>query len=133
MILRISCVLATFVLQNQSYFIHSLSPLYYYNAPVLATQLTDNYCDRTCTGKCGPVSLITHDIEKPSISEQPEIEKECQYKHSIIYLQYSIFKFVILICFALKEVSFCWLTLIFYKKTISGELRHNHKFTKSHK
>ena len=34
----------------QSYFIHSLSTLHYCNAPSLATQLTGDYCDRTCTG-----------------------------------------------------------------------------------
>ena len=36
------------------YFIHSLSTLYYYNAPSLATRLTGDYRDRTFTGKCGP-------------------------------------------------------------------------------
>ena len=41
----------------QGYFIHSLSTLYYYNAPSLATRLTGDYRDRTCTGKCGPASL----------------------------------------------------------------------------
>ena len=41
----------------RGYFIHSLSTLYYYNAPSLATRLTGDYRDRTCTGKCGPVSL----------------------------------------------------------------------------
>ena len=43
----------------QGYFIHSLSTLYYYNAPSLATRLTGDYRDRTCTGKCGPASLDT--------------------------------------------------------------------------
>ena len=38
----------------QGYFIHSLSPLYYYNAPSLATRLTGDYRDRTYTGKCSP-------------------------------------------------------------------------------
>ena len=41
----------------RGYFIHSLSTLYYYNAPSLATRLTGDYRDRTCTGKCGPASL----------------------------------------------------------------------------
>ena len=41
----------------QGYFIHSLSTLYYYNALSLATRLTGDYRDRTCTGKCGPASL----------------------------------------------------------------------------
>ena len=41
------------------YFIHSLSTLYYYNAPSLATQLTGDYRDRTYTGKCSPALLDT--------------------------------------------------------------------------
>ena len=43
----------------QGYFIHSLSTLYYYSAPSLATRLTGDYRDRTYTGKCGPASLDT--------------------------------------------------------------------------
>ena len=43
----------------QSYFIHSLSTLYYYNAPSLATRFTGDYRDRTYTGKCGPALLDT--------------------------------------------------------------------------
>ena len=50
MIARSSC---------RGYFIHSLSTLYYYNAPSLATRLTGDYRDRTFTGKCGPASLDT--------------------------------------------------------------------------
>ena len=38
----------------RGYFIHSLSTLYYYNAPSLATRLTGDYRDRTYTGKCSP-------------------------------------------------------------------------------
>ena len=34
----------------RGYFIHSLSTLQYCNAPSLATQLTGDYCGRTCTG-----------------------------------------------------------------------------------
>ena len=49
----------------RGYFIHSLSTLYYYNAPSLATRLTGDYRDRTYTGKCGPASLDTpHKKEK---------------------------------------------------------------------
>ena len=44
----------------QGYFIHSLSTLYYYNAPRLATRLTGDYRDRTYTGKCSPALLDTH-------------------------------------------------------------------------
>lgn len=43
----------------QGYFIHSLSPLYYYNAPSLTTRLTGDYRDRTYTGKCSPALLDT--------------------------------------------------------------------------
>ena len=51
MIARSSC---------RGYFIHSLSTLYYYNAPSLATRLTGDYRDRTYTGKCSPALLDTH-------------------------------------------------------------------------
>ena len=43
----------------RGYFIHSLSTLYYYNAPSLATRLTGDYRDRTYNGNCGPASLDT--------------------------------------------------------------------------
>ena len=43
----------------QGYFIHSLSTLYYYNAPSLATRLTGDYRDRTYTGKYSPALLDT--------------------------------------------------------------------------
>ena len=43
----------------QGYFIHSLSTLYYYSAPSLATRLTGDYRDRTYTGKCSPALLDT--------------------------------------------------------------------------
>ena len=49
----------------QGYFIHSLSTLYYYNAPSLATRLTGDYRDRTFTGKCGPASLDTRNRKSP--------------------------------------------------------------------
>ena len=49
----------------QGYFIHSLSTLYYYNAPSLATRLTGDYRDRTFTGKCGPASLDTRNRNSP--------------------------------------------------------------------
>ena len=48
----------------QGYFIHSLSTLHYYNAPSLATRLTGDYRDRTCTGKCGPALLDTPPLKK---------------------------------------------------------------------
>ncbi len=61
MIARSSC---------QGYFIHSLSTLYYYNAPSLATRLTGDYRDRTYTGKCGPASLDTR-YKKETVSKTP--------------------------------------------------------------
>ena len=58
----------------QGYFIHSLSTLYYYNAPSLTTRLTGDYRDRTYTGKCSPALLDTHkkkracsSLKKPSV------------------------------------------------------------------
>ena len=48
----------------QGYFIHSLSTLYYYNAPSLTTRLTGDYRDRTYTGKCSPALLDTHKKKK---------------------------------------------------------------------
>ena len=48
----------------QGYFIHSLSTLYYYNAPSLATRLTGDYRDRTYTGKCSPALLDTRKKRK---------------------------------------------------------------------
>ena len=48
----------------QGYFIHSLSTLYYYNAPSLTTRLTGDYRDRTYTGKCSPALLDTHKIKR---------------------------------------------------------------------
>ena len=56
----------------RGYFIHSLSTLYYYNAPSLATRLTGDYRDRTYTGKCGPASLDTlHRKSQPQLCDQP--------------------------------------------------------------
>ena len=48
----------------QGYFIHSLSTLYYYNAPSLTTRLTGDYRDRTYTGKCSPALLDTRKKNK---------------------------------------------------------------------
>lgn len=53
----------------QGYFIHSLSTLYYYSAPSLATRLTGDYRDRTYTGKCGPASLDTRQQQKGDASD----------------------------------------------------------------
>ena len=48
------------------YFIHSLSTLYYYNAPSLTTRLTGDYRDRTYTGKCSPALLDTRKTKSAS-------------------------------------------------------------------
>lgn len=58
----------------QGYFIHSLSTLYYYNAPSLTTRLTGDYRDRTYTGKCSPALLDTRKKNKaagPNIGSLP--------------------------------------------------------------
>ena len=54
----------------QGYFIHSLSTLYYYNAPSLATRLTGDYRDRTYTGKCSPALLDTRTKKAPAIPDK---------------------------------------------------------------
>ena len=56
----------------QGYFIHSLSTLYYYNAPSLATRLTGDYRDRTYTGKCSPALL---DTRKRKSTVKPIIQR----------------------------------------------------------
>ena len=55
----------------QGYFIHSLSTLYYYNAPSLATRLTGDYRDRTYTGKCSPALLDTRNKKVSSTLQLP--------------------------------------------------------------
>lgn len=50
------CMIA---ISKKRYVIHPLSTLHYCNAPDLATRLTSNYRDRTCTGWCDPASLDT--------------------------------------------------------------------------
>ena len=55
----------------QGYFIHSLSTLYYYNAPSLTTRLTGDYRDRTYTGKCSPALLDTR--TKKGMKREPDI------------------------------------------------------------
>ena len=63
---------------DQGYFIHSLSTLYYYNAPSLTTRLTGDYRDRTYTGKCGPASLDTRN------------KKECHCLHFAVQWHFPI-------------------------------------------
>ena len=55
----------------QGYFIHSLSTLYYYNAPSLTTRLTGDYRDRTYTGKCSPALLDTHKKRRSGLDYKP--------------------------------------------------------------
>ena len=62
----------------QGYFIPSLSTLYYYSAPSLATRLTGDYRDRTYTGKYGPASLDTRHKQKHSLENVEKIKKESQ-------------------------------------------------------
>ena len=64
----------------QGYFIHSLSTLYYYSAPSLATRLTGDYRDWTYTGKYGPASLDTRHKQKHSLENVEKIKKESQTK-----------------------------------------------------
>lgn len=57
----------------QGYFIHSLSTLYYYNAPSLTTRLTGDYRDRTYTGKCSPALLDTRRRKGAAVSGKPRV------------------------------------------------------------
>ena len=65
----------------QGYFIHSLSTLYYYNAPSLTTRLTGDYRDRTYTGKCSPALLDTRN--KKSCTQMPSANKQKQLDAAI--------------------------------------------------
>ena len=78
MIARSSC---------RGYFIHSLSTLYYYNAPSLATRLTGDYRDRTFTGKCDPASLDTR-YKKGDVKKLNRVFSHPRkiYIFSIVYL-----------------------------------------------
>lgn len=67
----------------QGYFIHPLSTLYYYNAPSLATRLTGDYRDRTCTGKCGPASLDTRHQKGPQ-----NVLRTCVFHSLMLLLPY---------------------------------------------
>ena len=77
----------------QGYFIHSLSTLYYYNAPSLATRLTGDYRDRTFTGKCGPASLDTRHKKRPCPFGHSQMPKNLEKRKSSadIYLRRTIF------------------------------------------
>jgi hypothetical protein len=64
----------------QGYFIHSLSTLYYYNAPSLTTRLTGDYRDRTYTGKCSPALLDTRKKKSGSpIRSATEKQRICRF------------------------------------------------------
>ena len=67
----------------QGYFIHSLSTLYYYNAPSLTTRLTGDYRDRTYTGKCSPALLDTR-------KKTRACEKTFVFSHALFFLSFSI-------------------------------------------
>ena len=89
MIARSSC---------RGYFIHSLSTLYYYNAPSLATRLTGDYRDRTFTGKCGPASLDTRHKKRAPIHPQ------CGANRRSMYI--TIFNFICYNCMVFKTSAF---------------------------
>ena len=59
----------------QGYFIHSLSTLYYYNAPSLTTRLTGDYRDRTYTGKCSPALLDTRKKKSGTPISAPPVKQ----------------------------------------------------------
>ena len=65
----------------QGYFIHSLSTLYYYNAPSLTTRLTGDYRDRTYTGKCSPALLDTRNKKRAYL-----IDRLLLYRTLFIYI-----------------------------------------------
>lgn len=66
----------------QGYFIHSLSTLYYYNAPSLTTRLTGDYRDRTYTGKCSPALL---DTRKKKSRTKRAAQFNIKYSAAVIY------------------------------------------------
>ena len=76
----------------QGYFIHSLSPLYYYNAPSLATRLTGDYRDRTFTGKCGPASLDTQYKKATENMQRSYSKKAFPWDNACIESFHSIIK-----------------------------------------
>ena len=83
MIARSSC---------RGYFIHSLSTLYYYNAPSLATRLTGDYRDRTFTGKCGPASLDTQYKKATENMQRSYSKKAFPWDNACIESFHSIIK-----------------------------------------
>ena len=69
----------------QGYFIHSLSTLYYYNAPSLTTRLTGDYRDRTYTGKCSPALLDTRKKKLPHL---------CNSIFNLLFLPVNFFQII---------------------------------------
>ena len=65
----------------QGYFIHSLSTLYYYNAPSLTTRLTGDYRDRTYTGKCSPALLDTRKKKGAQLFSQAPVGSSSFLRH----------------------------------------------------
>ena len=82
----------------QGYFIHSLSTLYYYNAPSLTTRLTGDYRDRTYTGKCSPALLDTHKMKK---------DKPKNTRHRMSFLPVSVLRKFLLNCLFYFNNYFC--------------------------
>ena len=77
----------------QGYFIHSLSTLYYYNAPSLTTRLTGDYRDRTYTGKCSPALLDTQKRKAASAAsnESPDSSEPVRSKSIADHMGFLIF------------------------------------------
>ena len=64
----------------RGYFIHSLSTLYYYNAPSLATRLTGDYLDQTFTGKL-ITACRTHDFHLRERAHSAQTKRAPQGAH----------------------------------------------------
>ena len=86
----------------QGYFIHSLSTLYYYNAPSLTTRLTGDYRDRTYTGKCGP-ALLDHTKTKSRYTDIKNQQELCSRFKMMFYVTALIFYIRTKITYALME------------------------------
>ena len=86
----------------QGYFIHSLSTLYYYNAPSLTTRLTGDYRDRTYTGKCGP-ALLDHTKTKSRYTDIKNQQELCSRFKMMFYVTALKFYIRTKITYALVE------------------------------
>ena len=85
----------------QGYFIHSLSTLYYYNAPSLTTRLTGDYRDRTYTGKCSPALLDTR-------KKTRACEKTFVFSHALFLFDREFRRSLFLSSMYLQVVVYSW-------------------------